>query len=437
MATLATTLLAACGKVPGATPGQPGEPASPGDPPGQAQPAPAQPWQPRGEDFSSEAPAIRTTLNQVRFLIDGPEIFPAMERMIQGARRQVEVDYFVFSGKQGMRLAQLLAAKARSGVRVDVTFDPGKGFTPMFTRAANTVIATLKAGSVNVHAFPVNRLPRRYGINKVVDHNKVVVVDRQVAMVGGMNIADVFARNHDVMLQIRGPAAADVGRMIASDRSVAAPLEADSGSRPAPTEPIAPPEDLAPPFSDSLVPVRILSTGINRRGYKEVLLDQIRRAEKSVHALMFQLVDEDVIEALIEARKRGVDVRVILDPGDHDELIPIIKKAPRGFPNLPIALQLLKAGVPVRWYRLDPDQVEMHAKVGIIDGRVLLAGSTNWIPSAFLYNNEMSLLVEGGAAVERSRSMFESDWASKADPVKDRGVTQDLLSWIIDLIPYL
>lgn len=437
LALVATSLLTGCGGGPGGLPGVPGSPDSPGNPPGEERPAVTQPWQPKGEDFSSEVPAVRTTLNQVRFLIDGPEIFPAMERMIQGAKQHVEVDYFVFSGKQGMRLAHLLAAKARSGVRVDVTFDPGKGFTPMFTRAANTVIATLEAGGVNVHAFPVNRLPRRYGINKVVDHNKVVVVDRQVAMVGGMNIADVFAKNHDVMLQVRGPAAADVGRMIASDRSVARPLKADSGTRPAPVTPVAPPEELAPPFAEQQAPVRILSTGINRRGYKDVLLHQIRGARKSVHGLMFQLVDEDIIEELIAARKRGIDVRLILDPGDHDELIPIIKKAPRGFPNLPYALQLQKAGVSVKWYRLDPGQTEMHAKMGIVDGRILIAGSTNWIPSAFLYNNEMSLLVEGGDAVARAQAMFESDWASKADPVKDKGVTQDVLSWIIDLIPYL
>lgn len=435
---LAALLMAGCGGAPGQVPGAPGAPGNPGNPPAPEQPgSPTQPWQPKGEDFSSDFPAVRTTLNQVRFLIDGPEIFPAMERMIQSAKQHVEVDYFVFSGKQGMRLAHLLAAKARSGVRVDVTFDPGKGFTPMFTKAANTVIATLAAGGVHVHAFPVNRLPRRSAINKVVDHNKVVVVDRHIAMVGGMNIADVFALNHDVMLQVRGPAAADVGRMIASDRSVGAPLKADRDVKAPDPVPVAPPEELGPPLPEQQVPVRILSTGINRRDYKVVLMDQLRRARKSIHGLMFQLVDDEVIKALVDARKRGVDVRLILDPGDHDELIPVIKKAPRGFPNLPYALGLQKAGVAVKWYRLDPGQTEMHAKMGIIDGRVLLAGSTNWIPSAFLYNNEMSLLVEGGPAVARAQTMFESDWASKSDPVKDKGVTQDVLSWIIDLIPYL
>ncbi len=436
---LAATLLAGCGGAPGRLPGLPGAPGSPSDPPGSDQPpiSSTQPWQPKGEDFSADVPPVRTTLNQVRFLIDAPEIFPAMERMIIGAKKQVEVDYFVFSGKQGMRLAHLLASKARAGVRVDVTFDPGKGFTPAFRKPAEIVIATLVAGGVHVHGFPINRLPRRSAINKVVDHNKVFVVDREVAMVGGMNIADVFLGNHDLMMQVRGPIAADVGRMIASDRSVGQPLKADPDIKPPAPALISPPEELAPPYPDQLVPVRILSTGINRRGYKDILLDQIRRAKKSVHGLMFQLVDAEVITALADARKRGVDVRVILDPGDHDELIPILKKAPKGFPNLPYALQLQKAGVAVKWYRLDPGQTEMHAKMGLFDGRVMMAGSTNWIPSAFLYNNEMSLLVEGGAAVARAEAMFESDWSSKSDLVKDKGVTQDVLSWIIDLIPYL
>ncbi len=435
-ACLAAWMLAACG-APATTPG--GRAGVPGQNPGGDQPATQPPatWSPKGEDLSSTLPPLRTTQNHVRLLVDGREIFPAMERMIQSARSRIEVDYFVFSGKQGMRLAQLLAAKARSGVHVDVVMDPGKGFTPMFRKAADQVIAVMTAGGVHVDAFPVARLPKRSAINKVVDHNKVVVVDRQVAMVGGMNIADVFALNHDVMLHLRGPAAADVGRMLASDRAGALALKADPDVKAAPLTPIIPPDDLAPPFTDEAVPVRIVSTGINRRGYKELLLDQIRRARRSIHSLMFQLVDDEIIQALIEADKRGVDVRIILDPGDHDELIPVIKKAPRGFPNLPVALQLQKAGVGVKWYHLDKDQTEMHAKLGIFDGHTMLLGSTNWIPSAFLYNNEMSLQVEGGSAVSRTEATFEADWLSKSDPVKDKGVTQDMLSWIIEHIPYL
>ncbi|MBM3267322.1 MAG: phosphatidylserine/phosphatidylglycerophosphate/cardiolipin synthase family protein [Candidatus Sericytochromatia bacterium] len=428
--------LAACGAPALPTTGQPGVPAAPpgGEPPLAQPPAT---WRPKGEDLSHTLPPIRTTQNQVRLLVDGPEIFPAMERMIDGARQTIEVDYFVFSGRQGMRLAHLLANKARSGVHVDVVMDPGKGFTPMFRKAADQVIAVMVAGGVHVDGFPVGRLPKRPAVNKVVDHNKVVVVDREVAMVGGMNIADVFDKNHDIMLQVRGPAAADVGRMLAADRAGALALKADPDVKAQPPMPVVAPPDLAPGFSGRDVPVRIVSTGINRRGYREILLDQIRRAKRSVHSLMFQLVDDEVVQALIEAGKRGVDVRVILDPGDHDELIPVIKKAPRGFPNLPVALQLQKAGVGVKWYRLDPGQTEMHAKVGIFDGHTLLAGSTNWIPSAFLYNNEMSLMIEGGAAASRMEATFEADWIGKSEPVKDKGVTQDLLSWIIEHIPYL
>ncbi|MBM3275206.1 MAG: phosphatidylserine/phosphatidylglycerophosphate/cardiolipin synthase family protein [Candidatus Sericytochromatia bacterium] len=410
----------------------------PGEPGGEQPPiqAPVQ-WQPAGEDFSDTLAPPRTTLNQTRLLVDGPEIFPAMEKMIEGARKQIEVDYFVFSGRQGLRLAHLLAAKAREGVHVDVVFDPGKGFTPMFTKSVDQVIAVMEAGGVHVTGFPVGRLPRRPAINKVVDHDKVVVVDRERAMVGGMNIADVFDRNHDVMLEVKGPIAADIGRMLASDRRASLPLKPAKGVKATPPEPITVPPDIAPPMPAQPVGTRIVSTGINRTGYKEILLERIRSSRKSIHVLMFQLVDDDVVKALTDAARRRVDVRIILDPGDHDELIPVIKKAPLGFPNLPYALQLLKGGVGVKWYRLDKDQVEMHAKVGVFDGQTMLLGSTNWIPSAFLFNNEASLLVDGGPAVSRMEQVFEADWARKSDPVVDKGVTQDVLSWIIARIPYL
>ncbi|MEM2409477.1 MAG: phospholipase D-like domain-containing protein [Thermofilaceae archaeon] len=123
--------------------------------------------------------------------------------------------------------------------------------------------------------------------------------------------------------------------------------------------------------------------------YFERVSELIKRAEKSVYVVMFvmkydpkETPERDpanaLIELLVDARNRGLDVRVVVDDTTRQ--------------SYPETIEYLKSkGVPVR---LDPKAgVTTHAKIVVVDGRCSVIGSHNWTESALSSNNEFSVLL--------------------------------------------
>jgi len=102
-----------------------------------------------------------------------------------------------------------------------------------------------------------------------------------------------------------------------------------------------------------------------------------------------------VVEALREARRRGVRVRVLLD--DEGDL------------NRSAYRMLKRAGVEVRW---DSPRVRTHLKVVLVDGRWLLVGSHNLTASAFRYNHELSVLLNSPQLASQAHRYLKEIWDS-------------------------
>ena len=282
-------------------------------------------------------------------------IFQLVGELIDSAQTRVLVEMYELG--RGEIVASLGAAKAR-GVAVRVITDPT-------VTASRESAGQLDALGVAERAYPVDDARHQ------IDHVKLLIADGQAA-VGGMNWGRHSERNHDYVLQSR--VVADVDRL-------ALVFEQDwalAGGHPAPL----------PAWSG---PVAQTSPGSGIR----ILLDAgLRRAAFRVLAEVYTLTDPAVISQLALARRRGADVRVILDPNQEYNLHPF-------------AL-LRAAGVEVRWYPV-PRGALLHAKVGLFDGELVL-GSANWTLSGFGVNHELDIETEDGAAVAAYLVRFESDW---------------------------
>ena len=149
--------------------------------------------------------------NAVRLLQDGPQVFPEMLALIEGARHGIAFEnYIIRADATGRRFAAALEAAARRGVRVRVLYDwlGSQATRPRYWR-------TLRAAGVEVRAFNRPRLTDLYG-SLARDHRKLVVADARCAVVGGLCIGDEWqgdpARDHfpwrDTAVLVRGPAAA-------------------------------------------------------------------------------------------------------------------------------------------------------------------------------------------------------------------------------------
>ncbi|NJE62530.1 phospholipase [Thermococcus sp. 21S7] len=132
--------------------------------------------------------------------------------------------------------------------------------------------------------------------------------------------------------------------------------------------------------------------------YKNVI-DAINGAEKSIYVMMFSMLYDpddgfdwanDLIRALVAAKNRGVEVHVLLEDGVESN------REAYGY--------LRSHGVDVSF---DSPGTTLHAKVVVIDGRLVFIGSHNWSESALYWNHEVSLMVASGELAERLIEYFE------------------------------
>src|SRR5258706_5035170 len=231
--------------------------------------------------------------------------------------------------------------------------------------------ARLNAAGVPSRFYPVDDTAHQ------IDHVKLLIADGE-AVVGGMNWGAHSDRNHDYVLDTRIAAEIDrVSRIFEQDWAFAAgapaPLAAVSGS----IGQTAPGEEI-----------------------RALLIASLKGAQRRALAEVYTLTDPDALMQLAEARRRGADVRVLLDPNQSY--------------NRHAFDVLVAAGVAVRWYPV-PRGVLLHAKIGLFDSTLLL-GSANWTYSGLDVNHELDIETSDADAVGAYASRFESDWARSPAP---------------------
>jgi cardiolipin synthase len=286
---------------------------------------------------------------------------------IARARHSVRLEVYGFSPSGvGAHFIEALACAAARGVAVHVVID-GWGSAMGGSTVAN---ALRRAGcTVRIHNRLLALLIGRFGRN----HRKILLLDDEVAFIGGINIGDENLAEGaqvgwaDVALEIHGPQCARLGRMMRRERQ-----------RPDPVSP------------------RLYLSGLGggwrlRHRYVEAF----RTAQASIHvAHGYFLPDPGVLRALKGAARRGVQVHLLL-AGQSD--LPFVRAATRS-----LYRQLLAAGVRVHEW----EGSILHAKVATIDGSLLIAGSFNLDPLS-LANLEVLVEVDDSRVVCQGEAWIE------------------------------
>jgi phosphatidylserine/phosphatidylglycerophosphate/cardiolipin synthase-like enzyme len=140
--------------------------------------------------------------------------------------------------------------------------------------------------------------------------------------------------------------------------------------------------------------------------YFEVAHREIQDAKESIYliAYLFLVYDyEDaysnrLLKDLIEAHKRGVEVKVILDYPKPEYM------GEEGPKNQQVYDKLKEAGVDVRF---DSAERRTHNKVLVIDREIIIVGSHNYSFDGLRYNNEASLLIRDRDKAKRMIEYFK------------------------------
>lgn len=149
------------------------------------------------------------------------------------------------------------------------------------------------------------------------------------------------------------------------------------------------------------------TTLLRNQEYADALLGRIAKARTSIVCsfYLFKITESRknqprrIAAALIEARKRGVAVTVILERGmsSRDSL---------DSDNRNTADILSRGGVNVRF---DAAGVTTHNKIVVIDDRYIFLGSHNLTQSALKYNNELSVLIDSPEMAAEVKSYLERE----------------------------
>ena len=329
--------------------------------------------------------------NTVHDLQNGAEIFPAMLEAIKGARNTISFETYIYwDGKVGQRFADAFSERARAGVKVHVTIDWAGSVTMDEAQLKQMENAGVEVQRYRpLHWYNLSRMNNR-------THRKLLIVDGRIAFTGGVGIGDPWDghaqdKDHwrDMHFRIEGPVVAQFQAAF-NDNWIKTTGRVLNGDDNFPA---------LQPVDGMDAQLFISSPAGGSESTHLMFLMTIAAAEHSIDLeAAYFIPDELISSALIEARRRGVRIRVIV-PGKNTDSDAARHASKDGWGPL------LKSGIEI--YEYDPTM--FHNKLLIVDRQMVSVGSTNFDLRSFRLNDEASLNVYDAAFAAHMTEVFERD----------------------------
>ena len=335
-------------------------------------------------------------------LIDGEAFFTSLVQALQDARKSVSIRLFIFDNDDyAVGFADLLKRRS-TDVRIRVLIDSlgtlgaGQGAPEgAASRPSFSIAHYLRADSdVKVRETPNTWL--------MADHTKTLIFDDRLAFLGGMNIGHEYRHEwHDMMVALGGPIVErlqrdfDLAWAYAGLGGDLAYLHAlGDGNR-----------SMAAPPGSNYVEVRPLYTRTFDAQVLRAQMAAIHRARREIWVEQPYVSDDALVNALMDARARGVDVRIVLPSSGDSRFM--------NSANLLAARALMKSGVRVYIY---PGMT--HVKAALYDGWACL-GSANFDKLSLRVNRETNVATSDPVFAGRLRQeLFEADFARSRELVE-------------------
>jgi cardiolipin synthase len=329
--------------------------------------------------------------NSVQILINGDEFFPAMLKAIREAKQTVTLETYIWApGKISDQFIEALSERARAGVKVLVMLD-GMG-TLKFKREdrermEKAGVTVMKYGREHWYQIKPNIMHRT--------HRKLLIVDGRIGFTGGMCVDDHWMGNADsakvwreTQVRVEGPVVLQMQAVFAANW-----LQTTSSLL------------IGPEFypkvkttGDSYAQCVKSGPGEGLENIRMSYLCAIAAAKKTIDIGNAYFVPDNLaVRMLIDARKRGVRVRVVV-PAINDSRFGRAVSRSRWAP-------LLEAGVEVYEYL----PAMFHSKSMVVDGIFVTVGSANFDNRSFSINDEDALNVIDAKVAGDFERAFETD----------------------------
>jgi cardiolipin synthase len=328
--------------------------------------------------------------NTIATLQNGDEIFPAMLQAIRGAKRTITIEQYIWSpGKVNSEFVEALTERARAGVNVHIVVD-GIGSMKL---GKGDLKPLLDAGAEFVR-FNTPGWFRLFKVNHRT-HRKLMVIDGEVGFTGGVCMSDEWLGDaedpehwREVHFRIEGPVVAQMQAAF-MDNWIETRSELLDGPR---------------YYGDSQpaggVTAQCFKSGPtdgaeNARLSYLLLIAGARKSIRLAHS--YFVPDDAAIDALLEARRRGVRVEVVVPAKSDAAVVGQASRSRWG--------RLLEAGV--EFYEYQPSLY--HPKIMIVDDAWVTTGSVNFDERSFGMNDEANLNVLDKEFASRLVKVLDED----------------------------
>ncbi len=342
--------------------------------------------------LDSMLPSDAENGNKVDTYANMKDMYGTLMTDIGNAKHHIHFLFFKYEPDGvGREIGAALAAQTQAGVEVRLLYDD------ILCRRWRDYYRQLESQGVETAGFGAVHPPFIRKRDYYRNHRKIIVVDGRVAYIGGINVADRYLNGldwgcwRDTIIRIEGPAVALAQRAFAADWHYATDRL------------LAAPVYFPEVCEQGAFPVRIITSGPIGAG-PAIMRHTVSLLDRASQYVWFEspyfIPPDEVRKAMLDAARRGVDVRVLLPPrGDRGETTQWASKS--------YFTEALRAGVRIGLYQ--PGY--LHSKIIVCDDAVGVVGSCNIDPRSYLLCEEIAAVIESPAYARELKDLFLTDEA--------------------------
>ena len=331
--------------------------------------------------------------NSVEILANGDGTYPKLWADLRGAQRTITLQlYYCRPGRMADELKEILTERARAGVKVLLLRDAfgAQELTKEYIRglqAAGVVVCDFRP----THWYELHKAQNR-------SHIRIAIIDGCIAYTGGFGIDDQWWGNGRTRESWRDTNVRFMGPAVAQHQAIFCAGWAEAANHLLVGDTLFPPETFKPAGDVTAASVHCAPT-VGSTASERLSALTIVGAQKTLYMSHAYFVpDDDFRRMLIDAARRGVDVRVLTTGPRTDTKVTLYATHAR-------YEQLLEGGV--RIYEYQPSM--MHAKCTVVDGLWSIVGTMNFDNRSFALNDESVVTAYDEGVAATLESMFHED----------------------------
>ena len=335
-----------------------------------------------------------STNNDVKYYNFGQDFYPSLLKELKSAEKFIFMEYFIINnGIMLENILDILKEKASLGVDVRIIYDDMGSIAMLSTNYPKQL------STYGIKCIPFNKVSPFKGIfmnNR--DHRKMTIIDGKVAFSGGVNISDEYININSKLgvwkdngIRIKGEAVWNFTVMFLEMWNSFKKEDNDYNKYKYNFTEKYKENGFVVPYGGS--PLDDVITG------EDIYLNIINQAKKYVYIYTpYLIIDTDMINSLILAARRGVDVRIVV-PGIPDKKIVYDLTSSYFY-------TLIKGGVKIYTYT----NGFVHSKVFLSDDEIATVGTINLDYRSLYLHFECGIYMKDTNVIKDIKKDFEDSF---------------------------